>query len=74
MNDRPSYWPMVYGTDVGHGTNNIAIHQTFTFNPTREDVFIWIRSLTGLSTEWASFKLFVRNLINRRHKDVTLCF
>ncbi|KAH0382921.1 hypothetical protein KCU92_g5754, partial [Aureobasidium melanogenum] len=45
LDDRPSYWPMVYGTDVGHGTNNLSISQAVTNIPVKEEVFIWINQV-----------------------------
>ncbi|KAG9850226.1 hypothetical protein KCU98_g2016, partial [Aureobasidium melanogenum] len=74
LDDKPSYWLMVYSTNLGHGANNLSISQAVTGIPARDEVFIWVRSSTGMSTEWASFELFLRDLVIRRHNHVTLCF
>ncbi|KAG9602880.1 hypothetical protein KCU77_g2045, partial [Aureobasidium melanogenum] len=63
---------MAYSTDVGHGAKTLSISQAITNLPARNQVFIRVRSFTGMSTEWASLKLFIRNLVVRRHNIVTI--
>ncbi|THZ06991.1 hypothetical protein D6C91_10325 [Aureobasidium pullulans] len=69
---KPSYHPIVFGADVGHGVNNRAVSATVTTIPERSEIYIWVRSLTGVTTDWASFKMFIEDLIKRRKHKVKL--
>ncbi|THY20279.1 hypothetical protein D6D02_01909, partial [Aureobasidium pullulans] len=69
---KPSYHPMVFGADVGHGANNRAVSATVTTIPERSEIYIWVRSLTGVTTDWASFKMFIEDLMKRRKNNVKL--
>ncbi|THZ28517.1 hypothetical protein D6C89_02575 [Aureobasidium pullulans] len=69
---KPSYHPIVFGADVGHGANNRAVSATVTTIPERSEIYIWVRSLTGVTTDWASFKMFIEDLMKRRKNNVKL--
>ncbi|THZ81959.1 hypothetical protein D6C84_06138 [Aureobasidium pullulans] len=69
---KPSYHPIVFGADVGHGANNRAVSASVTTIPERSEIYIWVRSLTGVTTDWASFKMFIEDLMKRRKNNVKL--
>lgn len=69
-----SHEALAFGAhDVSRGPNPVLAHQC---NQLRDgcDVLIFVISVTGLTTNFGSLRLFVRNLVQRRGMRVSLFF